>query len=279
MKCLKMNKKKFDQNEGWDCPICDWRKEIPRTSTRPSLTELREWVTAAETLPFCPDELPIVRKNIALAETWVASIEPIVQKKDPCSLSKCRFYLRKIEGAEVFLPFQYNFFRQTAHALAPLTSTPPPLVAESRVVKKSRSKKPKSENIITLPERDSSNPRFSIRGPYEGHPVEQRILPAHRIDPMSMEQPRPQTCLSRPYVPSMPPKGTFAPPQIVSPSYRTEERRSQSIDRIPPVCGSCKSPFVPGTHNEPLACSQCQKLHHTVCIGKYGGRLYPAFVW
>src|SRR5271167_4743484 len=57
MKCLKINKKKFDQNEGWDCPICDWRKEIPRSSTRPSLPELKDWVQAAETLPFRPDEL------------------------------------------------------------------------------------------------------------------------------------------------------------------------------------------------------------------------------
>lgn len=273
-----MNKKKFDQNEGWDCPICDWRKEISRTSTRPNLIELKEWVAAAETLPFCPDELVIVRKIIALADAWVASIEPVLQNKELSSLSNCRFYLRKIEGAEVFLPAHYNFFRQTAHALAPMTVTPPPLAAESRVIKKPRPKKPKLENITTLSDRDSSTSRFSMRSPYEAHPTEQRILPAHRVDPMSME-PRPQTCLNRPHVPSMPPKGTFAPPQIVSPSYRSEERRPQSIDCISPVCGSCKNPFVPGTHNEPLACCQCQKLHHTVCIGKYGGRLYPTFVW
>src|SRR5438552_1758957 len=104
MKCLKINKKKFDHNEGWDCPICDWRKEIPRSCARPSLSELKEWAHAAESLPFCPEELSIVNKNVALAEAWVASIQPILQSIQTLSISKCRFYLRKIEGAEVFLP-------------------------------------------------------------------------------------------------------------------------------------------------------------------------------
>src|SRR5271170_3150193 len=130
MKCLKINKKKFDQNEGWDCHICDWRKEIPRSSTRPSLAELKEWVQSAETLPFRPEELSIVTQNVTLAEAWIQSIQPVLSQT--LSINMCRFYLRKIEGAEVFLPQEYNFFRRTAHSLAPLTSTPPPLIADSK---------------------------------------------------------------------------------------------------------------------------------------------------
>src|SRR5208282_3557512 len=163
MKCLKINKKKFDQNEGWDCPICDWRKEIPRSSTRPSLPDLKDWVQAAETLPFRPDELSIVSKNIALAEAWVASIQPITQSGQTLSIEKCRFYLRKIEGAEVFLPNEYNFFRRAAHSLAPLTSTPPPLVAESKVVKKPRTKKPRPETTVPSQDPNAQIPRFSMR--------------------------------------------------------------------------------------------------------------------
>jgi histone demethylase JARID1 len=272
MKCLKINKKKFDQNDGWDCPICDWRKDIPRSSTRPSLNELKDWVKAADTLRFCPDELVIVNKNIALAEAWVNSIQPILQSRQNLSISLCRFYLRKIEGAEVFLPNEYNFFRRSAHEIAPVTSTPPPLVAESRVIKKPRPRKPKPDVVSS---QDSNPiPPFTVRPPYN---QEQRILPSQRIPPMDY-----QTQLYMQYpIPSMqtlPPKGVFAPPQTFSTPHRTEELRAP-IGHMARACGSCNGYFVPGTHNEPLPCNQCQRLHHTVCIGKYGGRLYPTFVW
>ena len=287
MKCLKINKKKFDQNEGWDCPICDWRKEIPRSSTRPSLPELKDWVQAAETLPFRPDELSIVSKNVALAEAWVASIQPIIQSGQTLSIEKCRFYLRKIEGAEVFLPNEYNLFRRAAHSLAPLTSTPPPLVAESKAVKKPRTKKPKPENTLSSRDGNAQIPRFSMRPQYDAHSSEQRILPAQRFGQISMDhQPQqyqhshPQSYTPYP-VPSMktlPPKGVFAPPQAFPAPYRSDGHRAP-VEQMASVCGSCSCPFIAGTHNEPVRCSQCQRRHHTVCIGKYGGRLYPTFVW
>ena len=287
MKCLKINKKKFDQNEGWDCPICDWRKEIPRSSTRPSLPELKDWVQAAETLPFRPDELSIVNKNVALAEAWVASIQPIIQSGQTLSIEKCRFYLRKIEGAEVFLPNEYNFFRRAAHSLAPLTSTPPPLVAESKVVKKPRTKKPKPDTTVSSQDPNAQIPRFSMRPQYEPHPSEQRILPAQRFGhiPVDHHQPQPYQHQYMPYPPNptpsmqtLPPKGVFAPPQAFPAPYRSDGHRAP-VEQMAPMCASCNSTFIPGTHNEPLTCSQCQRLHHTVCIGKYGGRLYPTFVW
>lgn len=291
MKCLKINKKKFDQNEGWDCPICDWRKEIPRSSTRPSLPELKDWVQAAETLPFRPDELSIVTKNVTLAEAWVASIQPIMQSGQTLSIEKCRFYLRKIEGAEVFLPNEYNFFRRAAHFLAPLTSTPPPLVAESKVSKKPRTKKPKPETTVPPQDPNAHIGRFSMRPQYDPHPAEQRILPAQRFEHISTDHHPPQPYQhSRKHqymqyppnpassIQTLPPKGIFAPPQAFPVPYRPEGHRA-AVEQMAPQCGSCKAPFIPGTHNEPLTCSQCQRLHHTVCIGKYGGRLYPTFVW
>jgi hypothetical protein len=50
-------------------------------------------------------------------------------------------------------------------------------------------------------------------------------------------------------------------------------------ERPAPICGACHNPFVSGAHNEPKACSQCHRLHHLQCIGKYGGRIYPSMVW
>jgi len=300
MKCLKINKKKFDQNDAWECPICDWRKEIVRTATRPSLEELKQWVALAPNLAFLPDEFFIVNKIIRDAQSWAASIQHLLRGDQMPPLSKCRFYLRKLEGAEVFLPNEYNYFRRSAHALAPLSNTPPPLVAESKVARKQKPKKLKESFL--LPE----IPKM-IRV-YDG-PPEPRLLPSHHYDPRmeprpypepppqpSLLPPLPQRRPSHSYVyqppmphpaphhpPTMPPKGVFAPPPVGPPhmassNYRREEP-PKPIDSPQSKCESCGQLFVAGAHNEPLACSQCHRFHHTLCVGKYGGRIYPAFVW
>jgi hypothetical protein len=284
MKCLKINKKKFDGNEGWDCPICDWHKEIPRSGTRPSLADLKEWADSAESLPFFPEELVAVRKIISGAESWISSIQPLIRGAPLRSLGKCRFFLRKIEGAEVFLPNEYNLFRRAAHALAGLTTSPPPLVAESKPIKK-RTKKTKPD-IFPPQNRPLQLPHFSMRQqPFEPQLQEQRILPAHRpILEQSASKPYqsdprylsyPPHSVPTLHLPTQPPKGIFAPPLISNPN-RDDHRRPS--ERLQPNCGSCDQAFIPGPP-EPLACTQCQRLHHTLCIGKYGGRLYPAFVW
>jgi hypothetical protein len=282
MKCLRINKKKFDQNEGWDCPICDWHKDIPRSTPRPSLSELTGWEESAMTLPFQPDELALVMKITATAKAWVASIQPFIQDRQRHTISRCRFYLRKMEGAEVFLPNEYNLMRHFAHALAPVTATPPPVVAESKVIKKPRAKKPKPD----APQHDPDHRQFS---PYDPHrPADirmpQRIEQKIEKRPLAMElsqiapQPHQPTHSFVPNVPRLssvaipqPPKGTFAPPS------RTND--TPLLERQVQNCGSCHGEFIRGERNEPLACSQCRRLHHTQCIGKYGGRLYPAFVW
>lgn len=292
MKCLKINKKKFDPNEGWDCPICDWRKEIPRSSTRPTLSQLKEWVDSAASLPFIPEELKIVNRIVAAADTWIASIQPIIHAGQIHSINKCRFYLRKIEGAEVFLPNEYNFFRRTAHRLAPLTLTPPPVIEESKSQKKARPKKPKPENIPQqAPQQPQQFPPLTIRPIHHSGHQEIRIHPAQAAHPRPTEQPQlpPQQYQVRqrylPYDPdsvpvlhSQPPKGMFAPPpQQLPPQPR---RLSDHMGERPgPTCGACHKKFISGAHNEPKACSQCNRLHHLQCIGKYGGRIYPSMVW
>ena len=283
MKCLKISKKKFDQNEGWECPICDWRKGIARTTSRPTLSDLKEWIAAAETLPFRPEELEITVKNIDLVETWAASVHPVIDNLDALTINKCRFYLRKIEGGEIFLPGEYNFFRRAAHALAPTSATPPPAAAETKVAKKPRMKKPKLDVVASAQQRESH--RFGPR--YDPEP---RLLPAQRYPPMHTDLGQhPPYANSQSYTSyhssagppmhSLPPKGMFMPPQaqILPSPFRPDERRPPQPPQVP-SCSSCKNPLVHGTH-EPVSCSQCNRLHHTVCIPKYGGRLYPAFVW
>ena len=285
MKCLKISKKKFDHNEGWDCPICDWRKGISRATTRPTLSDLKEWVGLAETLPFRPEELQVTVKNIDLIDAWVASIRPVLENPQSLTINKCRFYLRKIEGGEIFLPAEYNFFRRTAHSLAPTSSTPPPLASETKIAKKPRTKKPKLENVASAQERDSHHfgPRFD---------PEPRLLPAQRFPPMQtgLSQLGPYAN-SQPYTSyhpnvgppmhSLPPKGMFLPPQqqILPLPFRAEGRPTPVQEILQHTCGSCNDHFIPGTQAKPVPCVKCGRLQHSICITKYGGRLYPEFVW
>jgi [histone H3]-trimethyl-L-lysine4 demethylase len=278
MKCLKLNKKSFNKNEGWDCPVCDWRKEIPRPTSRPTLIELKEWAWKASRLPLRPEEFVIIEKVIELTEFWATSIEPIVQSTSSTSipsLAICRYYIRKLEGSEVFLPRAYNFFRKAAHQLAPLTTTPPPTVNESKLVKKPREKKVKADAPIPPPE----PLRFSVfKGQDQGSPP-QRILPSQ---PLSSNPP-PQTQLQYPPAPvpslqsSLPPRGIFAPPQV-NPGSKSEERLV-SLNQ-PQSCSACNLPTVENKSTvDPRCCAHCGKVFHIRCIAACGGRLYPQTIW
>jgi histone demethylase JARID1 len=49
-----------------------------------------------------------------------------------------RFYLRKIEGAEILLAFETNFFRQELHKWSPVAPEPPPILEASKSTRKPR---------------------------------------------------------------------------------------------------------------------------------------------
>lgn len=56
----------------------------------------------------------------------------------PEEVTTQRFYLRKIEGAEVLLAYETNFFRQQLHKWAPVAPEPPPLLENSFSTRKPR---------------------------------------------------------------------------------------------------------------------------------------------
>ena len=56
----------------------------------------------------------------------------------PEEVTTQRFYLRKIEGAEVLLAFETNFFRQELHKWAPVAPEPPPILEYSHSTRKPR---------------------------------------------------------------------------------------------------------------------------------------------
>jgi [histone H3]-trimethyl-L-lysine4 demethylase len=49
-----------------------------------------------------------------------------------------RFYLRKIEGAEILLAYETNFFRQELHKWSPVAPEPPPILEASKSTRKPR---------------------------------------------------------------------------------------------------------------------------------------------
>ena len=56
----------------------------------------------------------------------------------PDELTTQRFYLRKLEGAEILLSNEINFFRQELHKWAPVAPTPPPILQVSLSTRKPR---------------------------------------------------------------------------------------------------------------------------------------------
>lgn len=56
----------------------------------------------------------------------------------PEEVTTQRFYLRKIEGADILLAFETNFFRQELHKWAPVAPEPPPILEISLSTRKPR---------------------------------------------------------------------------------------------------------------------------------------------
>ncbi|CAK7268795.1 hypothetical protein SEPCBS57363_003273 [Sporothrix epigloea] len=139
-KCLKIARGKVKEDDKYTCPICDWRVKIPRDAARPDLELLLNLQSEISSLPFQPDEEQILNDIIQGAIEFRAKIKDYL---DPNLTSesdaiKQRFYLRKIEGAEILLTREINFFRQVLHKRFPVAPEAPPLIEESKSTRKPR---------------------------------------------------------------------------------------------------------------------------------------------
>jgi histone demethylase JARID1 len=80
-------------------------------------------------------------KNIIdKAQEFRAHIAPLCNPvvSTPEEIDTQRFYLRKLEGAEILLAFETNFFRQELHKWNPVADEPPPVLEESKSTRKPR---------------------------------------------------------------------------------------------------------------------------------------------
>lgn len=156
-KCLKIARGKFKEDDKYTCPICDWRVKIPRDAARPKLEDLQDWQTEITMLPFQPEEEDTLEEIIATGQQFREFMQPYTNPMmiTPEEVTTQRFYLRKIEGAEILLAQETNFFRQELHKWAPVAPMPPPMLDMSLSTRKPRPTKQQKEMTrlgITNPE-------------------------------------------------------------------------------------------------------------------------------
>ncbi|KAF2743506.1 PLU-1-domain-containing protein [Sporormia fimetaria CBS 119925] len=139
-KCFKLPRGKYREEDGYTCPICDWRVKIPRDAARPKLEDLQAWQDEIPNLPFQPDEEEtlesIIDTGVRFREHVSRFINPVLSGPD--ELSSHRFFLRKLEGADILLVEELNFFKQEVHKLRSVADTPPPLISVSLSTRKPR---------------------------------------------------------------------------------------------------------------------------------------------
>ena len=139
-KCLKIARGKVKEDDKYTCPICDWRVKIPRDAARPKLEVLQDWQAEIPGLPFQPEEEDTLADIINTAQDFRDFMRPYINPMmtTPEEVTTQRFYLRKIEGAEILLAYETNFFRQELHKWAPVAPEAPPVLEMSLSTRKPR---------------------------------------------------------------------------------------------------------------------------------------------
>lgn len=121
--------------------------KIPRDASRPKLEDLEAIYDEISDLPFRPDEqgtlLKIIDdarsfKHFLNSEVWEAGAAVKTYAPLVGELDEHRFYLRKLEGAEVLLSHETNHLRQQLHIWAPVAPNAPPVQEVSLSTRKPR---------------------------------------------------------------------------------------------------------------------------------------------
>lgn len=139
-KCLKIARGKVKEDDKYTCPICDYRMKIPRDAARPKLEDLVTLAKEMPMLPFQPEEESVLTRIIDNAQTFRDHIARYCNQllSTKAEAETQRFYLRKLEGAEVLLAYETNFFRQELHKWCPVAPDAPPIMDKSNSTRKPR---------------------------------------------------------------------------------------------------------------------------------------------
>lgn len=191
-KCLKIARGKIKEFDKYTCPICDWRQKIPRDAARPKLEDLQDWQAEVPNLPFQPDEEEVLDSIVSQATAFRDFLQGFTNAA--CTTTEevptLIFYLRKIEGAEVLLAYETNFFRQEIHKWAPVAPEPPPILEQSLSTRKPRPTKQQKIMAQLGVERPEDLPEH-LR-PKQTNSAKRKSVDSSTSRPTSL-QPAPQT--------------------------------------------------------------------------------------
>ncbi|KAJ4148508.1 hypothetical protein LMH87_002973 [Akanthomyces muscarius] len=139
-KCLKIARGKVKEEDKYTCPICDYRIKIPRDAARPKLEDLIALIEEVPLLPFQPEEEDVLQRIISNAQNFRDYISRYCNTlvSTQAEAETQRFYLRKLEGAEILLTYETNFFRQELHKWYPVAPVAPPILEVSLSTRKPR---------------------------------------------------------------------------------------------------------------------------------------------
>lgn len=245
-KCLKIARGKVKEFDKYTCPICDWRQKIPRDAARPKLEDLQEWQGEVPSLPFQPDEERILEHIVSQATAFRDFLQSFTNAA--CTTTEevptLIFYLRKIEGAEVLLAYETNFFRQEIHKWAPVAPEPPPILEQSLSTRKPRPTKQQkmmAQLGIARPEDLPSHLRTKQYNPAKRKSIESQPSRPSFLQPApptpSDSQPPPQLTASEP---------VLAPnPDSQNPPYPFSANFSLPANDSTPAFAPDPSAFLP----------------------------------
>lgn len=264
--------------------------KIPRDAARPKLEDLIDWQAEIPELPFQPEEEQILESIVDKATAFRDFIRSFTQST--CTTAEevptQIFYLRKIEGAEVLLTYETNYFRQEIHRWAPVAPEPPPILEQSLSTRKPRPTKQqklmaqlgveKPEDLplhlrtkyhTFPPKRKSTEPHMGRPAPTQTTPLKRSATPAGDHGSTSTGSVTTPTIL--PAVPaSQPPSFSSSnhftlgvndggPPFTAGPGFLPQENHSHSptFASTPPTgrhTGLDQSLFSPSdfNHSNPL---------------------------
>ena len=141
-KCLKIARGKVKEDDDFVCPVCDHRVKIPRDAARPKLEEMMALQAEIPSLPFQPEEEETIASIVGTAQAFRDEMAPLIQQNPVMATMDdvpiMRFYLRKIEGADILLAEETNHFRQELHRFIPIAPEPPPIMEVSNSTRKPR---------------------------------------------------------------------------------------------------------------------------------------------
>lgn len=187
-KCLKIARGKVKEDDKYTCPICDWRVKIPRDAARPKLEDLQAWQDELITLPFQPEEEAVLENICEHGQNFREFLKPIVNPENPTTpeeIGTLRFYLRKIEGADILLAEETNYLRQELHKWSPVAPIPPPKIETSNSTRKPRPTKQQKlmaqlgiTNPDELPQQYKIKPHVAKRKASEAFAKNQPLQPA-----------------------------------------------------------------------------------------------------